>query len=111
MVGRARVDAERIDFFSLRLGGGFHFEDAEDRAGIAGRTPTGFEFWRSPTVAGTVWIAEGHGVVLVGPVQVTIEGAAASGGAPRTRTATPTPRAPSWIRFSRGGRLERWPGW
>ncbi len=94
MVGRARVDAERTDFLSLRLGGGFHFEAAEDWAGIAGRTPPGFEFWRSPTVAGTVWIAEGHGVVLVGPVQVTIEGAVASEGRSEDTDGNPdTPRA------------------
>ena len=80
VLGRARDGAERGDTFGLRLGGGFHVEQAEDRAGLTGETPTGFEFWRSPTIAGTVWVAEGHVVGLAGPVQVTLEGAAASEG-------------------------------
>ena len=41
-----------------------------------------------------MWIAEGHGVVLVGPVQVTLEGAAASEGRSEDTDGNPdTPRA------------------
>lgn len=80
VLGRGRIGAERGDPLGLRLGGGFHIEDAEDRAGLTGETPAGFEFWRSPTVSGTVWVAEGHALALLGPVQVTAEGAAASEG-------------------------------
>lgn len=80
VLGRGRMGADRSVPFGLRLGGGVHYENAEDRAGITGATPTGFAFWRSPTVSGPVWVAEGHALALLGPVQVTAEGAAASEG-------------------------------
>lgn len=94
VMGRAREEAERASPLGLRVGGGFHVEDAEDRAGLTGTTPTGFEFWRSPTISGTVWVAEAHVVGLAGPVQVTLEGAAASEGRSEDTDGNPdTPRA------------------
>lgn len=76
VLGRAL--GEREDTLGLRVGGGFHLEDAEDRPGITAHTPTGFEFWRSPTISGRVWTAEGHLVGLGGPVQL-LGNSAASG--------------------------------
>lgn len=92
--GRAREGAERSAAWGLRVGAGFHVEDAEDRAGLSGHTPTGFEFWRSPTISGTVWTAEGHVVGLLGPVQLTLEGARASEARSEDTDGNPdTPRA------------------
>jgi phosphate-selective porin OprO/OprP len=76
--GRARAGAERSEHYGFRLGGGFHLEEVGEREGLGGATPTGFAFWSAPTVAGTVWVAEGHAVGFLGPVMVTLEGAAAS---------------------------------
>lgn len=93
VLGRARADRERVA--GLRVGGGAHLEDAEDRAGLTGETPTGFALWRSPTISGPVWMVEGHALALVGPVQVTAEGAAASEARSQDADGNPdTPRTP-----------------
>ncbi|ADO69014.1 conserved uncharacterized protein [Stigmatella aurantiaca DW4/3-1] len=63
--------------WGLRLGGGVHAEDAFDRAGIGGTTPTGFLFYRPVPVSGWRWVTEAHAVFWSGPLQVTAEGGVA----------------------------------
>jgi phosphate-selective porin OprO/OprP len=93
VLGRANPEAERGETFGLRIGGGAHLEDAEDRPGITAHTPSGFEFWRSPTISGPVRVFEGHVLAFAGPVQLTLEGAAASEGRSEDTDGNPdTPR-------------------
>jgi phosphate-selective porin OprO and OprP len=63
--------------WGLRLGGGVHGENAFDRAGAGGTTPTNFLFYRAVPVSGVRWVTEGHAVFWHGPFQVTAEGGVA----------------------------------
>lgn len=87
VIGRARAGADRAMPFGLRAGAGVHAETTGGRAGLTGKLPTGFTFWTPPAVEGPMWIAEGHVVLLVGPVQATVE---AAGGSESRRGADAT---------------------
>lgn len=107
VAGRARAPQGRATPLGLRLGVGGHTEDAEDRAGITGTLPTGFVFWRAPTIHGPVQIAEGHLVALAGPLQLTAEGALAQESRARDTDGNPTtPREDLDAVRSQGGCLE-----
>ena len=83
--GRARIDARGDETFGLRAGvGGVVDADSYDRAGAAGITMSGFEFYRPPTVRGTRRIFEGHLLAYAGPVRLLVE----AGGAVEDRSAS-----------------------
>lgn len=77
----------------LRAGVGIHLSHTEDHPGLSGENPTGFSFWRAPTVSGKMQTVEGHVQGGMGPVQLTFEGAFASEGRSEDTDGNPeTPR-------------------
>ena len=91
--GRGRHQAEGDEVFGLRAGAGAHVENADDRSAIAGETPTGFLFWRSPTVSGPMQLVAAHALVWLGPTTLSAEGGWAREGRSRDDDGNPdTPR-------------------
>lgn len=74
VLGRAR-SSDASDVAGLRVGVGGHLEEAMDGPGIAGTLPTGFTFWRPPTVSGRVAMGEAHLIGSLGSVAWTTEAA------------------------------------
>lgn len=91
--GRGRFGAEGDEVRGMRAGGGVHFENAEDRPAIAGETPTGFLFWRPPTVSGPMQLVAVRALGWIGPVSIAAEGGWAHEGRARDDDGNPdTPR-------------------
>ncbi|MEZ4432066.1 MAG: hypothetical protein R3F65_06595 [bacterium] len=74
VLGRARRGSDAAN--GLRLGVAGFAEDARDRDGIVGQTPLGFVYARPVVVSGRRLVGEAHAIGWLGPLRLTIEGAA-----------------------------------
>lgn len=94
-LGRARHGAQGTEPVGLLVGVSGHFDpNSADRAAIAGRTVTGFAWWRGPTVSGRRWLVQGHALAQWRSVQVRAEAGFASEGRSQDSDGNPsTPRA------------------
>lgn len=74
VLGRARRGSDAAN--GLRLGVAGFAEDARDRDGIVGQTPLGFVYTRPVVVSGRRLVGEAHAIGWLGPLRLTVEGAA-----------------------------------
>ncbi|XXF74909.1 hypothetical protein P2318_17700 [Myxococcaceae bacterium GXIMD 01537] len=94
VLGRAWVGSAPEDrTYGLRVGAGGFVENAQDRDGIAGKTPLGFVYARPIVVSGVRAVGEAHLVAYAGPFRLTVEGAASYEARSRDDDGNPsTPR-------------------
>ncbi len=104
---RGRWDTTGRECWGLRVGAGALTDDTFDRAGIGGRTATGFTFYRPPTVSGPRRVVEGHALAYAGPVRALVEaGGSIEGRAADTDGNPATPRVRLDPVLARGAAVE-----
>ncbi len=106
-MGRGRIDPSGMEMFGLRVGVGALVDDSYDRAGTAGTTASGFQFYRPPTVSGTRRVVEAHALAYAGPVRFLAEVGAANEERHASVSGDPSAARPSRDpEISRGGAVE-----
>lgn len=90
----ARVDGVwRGDGWGLRLGATGAREEVDDQAGIAGRMPLGYTFYRPAAISGQRLLLAGHLHAYAGPLALLVEGGVAEEGRAQDTDGDPaTPR-------------------